>query len=179
MKVIKEDSELVACAKSGNKRCFELLFDKHLPGVLGFFYYLRAPEDVIDDLIQETFTKAFCKLSLYDSEKSFTNWLLSLARNLYYDHCRKKLRDRNLVESVSHNTQKNLEEKAMDNPVVEDLLDSLPEEARFLIELRVFQELSFNEIASILKEPEVNIRVRFHRIVSRLRDASGKEGNHD
>ncbi|MBF0544759.1 MAG: RNA polymerase sigma factor [Candidatus Riflebacteria bacterium] len=178
MKSFPDDAKIVEQVRAGDKNSLELLIDRHLPGVLGFFGYLGAPRDIIDDLVQETFIRASRKLALYDSGRPFITWLLSIARNIFYDQCRKTAREKNLVDTLSEDKVTTAEENALIDCSIRELLDSLPDETKLLIELRVFQGLPFQEIAKILDEPEVNIRVRFHRTISRLRGSARKENNH-
>ncbi|MBF0547502.1 MAG: sigma-70 family RNA polymerase sigma factor [Candidatus Riflebacteria bacterium] len=169
------NAELVNQTKQGEKKSFEQLIDRILPVVFGFFYYLNAPEDIVEDLVWETFTKAYQNLASFDSDRPFLTWVVSIGRNVYNDHCRKVSREKRLKIEVSKQKPIFTEEKILDKMLVKDLLDSLPIEDKFLVELRIFQDLPFSEISKIVNEPEGNLRVQFHRTIARLRLASGKE----
>lgn len=172
------DSELVIQARGGSEKAYESLVDKHLPGLFGFFRYLEAPRMIIDDLVQETFTKAFRSLDHYDVSRPFMPWLLSIARNTFYDHCRKEARDRELAKPDPSEAAGEMETDVINRHSVQEMLNSLSEEGKFLVELRIFQDLPFSDIAKIVGEAETTVRVRFHRILHKLRQVAGKEKSH-
>ncbi len=127
---------------------------------------------MVDDLVQETFAKTLQHLSLFDGKRSFTNWLLTIARNLYYDQCRRAGREKMVLSDPTMKpSNPRIEEKVVNQQTVKGLMETLPPEAQLLIELRVFQNIPFHEVSQITGEPEVNLRVRFHRTMTRLRAA--------
>jgi RNA polymerase sigma-70 factor (ECF subfamily) len=170
------DAHLVTLAREGRRNGFESLVHRHLPALVGFFRYLRAPPSLIDDLVQETFAKTFRNLDLYDPNRSFITWLLSIARNLFYDQCRRSAHDPVLPGELQATGTMRVEEEVIQRLSLQDLLARLPEESRFLVELRIFQDLPFAEIAKVTNESEGALRVRFHRILQQLRQRAGKEG---
>ena len=172
----KADGDLVQAALAGRREGYEGLVDQHLGSLVGFFRYLSAPADLIDDLVQETFTKAFRSLARFDRTRTFSTWLLSIGRNTYYDHCRQLARERRDQKNMEWEiTTPGIEEEIVKRRTLDELLSTLSEEARLLVELRVFQELPFTEIGQILGESEGALRVRFHRILGALRQTAGKE----
>jgi RNA polymerase sigma-70 factor (ECF subfamily) len=164
------DGELAVAAHRGDRSAFPVLVDRHLPGLCGFFRFLGAPPTQIDDLVQETFFRAFRRLETYDPTRSFGTWLLSIGRYLYYESFRKnKVREQS-VEFLPENADLRFEEKTIERRMVEDALTHLSDEARLLVELRIYRDLPFVEIAELTGESEVALRVRFHRTLKLLRN---------
>ena len=162
------DAEVVRLVRDGNTREFNVLVDRHLPALVGFFRYLGVPGGMIEDLLQETFMRAFEKIKLYDPAKSFPTWLTVVGRNIFYNQIRRK--DDGSVEKSEQKTFSDSgEDEIITRATVRELLDSLDEMGKFLVELRVFRDLSFAEISEITGEPEATLRVRFHRTIGRLR----------
>lgn len=178
--VRKDDAHDIEGALAGRREAFEALVDRHLGSLVGFFRYLAAPSHLVDDLVQETFTKAFNSLARFDRERSFSTWLLSIGRNTYFDHCRQHARERVQLEQLDRPiTSPGIEEDIVNRRMLDDLLAILSEDARLLVELRIFQELPFSEISQLLGDTEGALRVRFHRILGMLRQKVGKEQYHE
>jgi RNA polymerase sigma-70 factor (ECF subfamily) len=178
-KLLNNEAVLVEQAKSGQKRAFESLVDQSLPGLMGFFRYLEVPYDTMDDLVQETYLRAYKSFGSFDPSRRFVSWLLSIGRNVRFDFNQKHkiqpvAQEETKEESVLPD-EENIEKKL----VVERLLDSLPDKDKALIELRIYQDLPFKEIAAMTGESEGALRVRLHRIFQILRGKAQKEGlNH-
>ncbi|RCK78115.1 MAG: RNA polymerase sigma-70 factor, ECF subfamily [Candidatus Ozemobacter sibiricus] len=175
------DADLVRRALEGARDGYAGLVDRHLPSLVGFLRYLNAPPPLVDDLVQETFTKAFKHLRDYDPRRPFTTWLFSIGKNTFYDHCRKHHREQKMLEAhppAPDTSFEGVEEGVVKRRTLEELLASLNEQERMLIQLRIYQDLPFAEIAQIMGDSEGALRVRFHRILKTLRAAASKEGNH-
>lgn len=177
--VVVSDRDLVAAALAGRQHGFAGLVTRNLPGLVGFLRHLEAPPSAIDDLVQETFTRAFRSLATYDVERPFITWLLSIARNTLYDERREHARQRDLAQAAAGAAMRaptpGVEEQVVGRQTLQEALASLDEPARFIIEMRLIHDLPFGDIAATTGETEGNLRVRFHRALGRLRATMGKE----
>ncbi|MBF0502865.1 MAG: sigma-70 family RNA polymerase sigma factor [Candidatus Riflebacteria bacterium] len=175
------DAELITLTRTGRIEVFETLMDRHLPSLIGFFHYLGVPSSLIDDLAQETFFKAFRKLELYDPARPFATWLITIGRNVFLDERRKTARDSRLTRITNENPPPlSVENSVIERVTARELLDALDEGARFLLEMRLFQDLPFSDIAVMTGEPETTLRVRYHRLLNRLRLTASRPGEaHD
>lgn len=86
------DLSLVAqVAVFGNKRAFDELVRRYQSPVRRFFLNLTlGDEQLSDDLAQDTFIKAYLNIGKFRAMASFQTWLMRIAYNVFYDHCRKK-----------------------------------------------------------------------------------------
>jgi RNA polymerase sigma-70 factor, ECF subfamily len=172
------DAEIVQQVLKGQPQTFRMLVERHLPALFGFFRYLRVPEEMIEDMIQETFLRAFKYLERYDGKRSFTTWLTVIGRNAFITEIQKRGRQtpppafEDLI-SPSH------AETVVSRESAREMLKGLDEESRFLVELRVFRDLPFAEISEITGESVASLRVRFHRLLKRLRLAAERVGVHE
>lgn len=169
----EEDLLLVKRIKEGDKYALDKLVESYIPQLLAFFRYMHVPESILDDMVQDTIIRAIDKLDMFDEDKKFSTWLLTIARNLYLD---KRRRDHKLseikeemVRNSSEITNVSPETEIVGKYTVEELLKSLTSDERLLVELRVFQDASFAEIAELTGDLETTLRSRFFRILSRLR----------
>jgi RNA polymerase sigma-70 factor (ECF subfamily) len=75
------EEELVAAAKRGDEEAFETLFNRHQRRILGLaFRYTRVREDA-EDILQQTFQKAFLHLQTFEGKSSLSTWLTRIAIN--------------------------------------------------------------------------------------------------
>ncbi len=171
------DAEWVASVRAGRVQDFDHLVRRHLPALLGFVHYLRVPEAQQDDVMQEAFVRAFAHLDRYDPERPFVTWLLVIARNYYFNERRRTARDqaRRAAEPMCIPDIAGVEAAAISRVAAAAILAELSDDARFLVELRVFRELSFAEIGELLGESEGTVRVRFHRLLGQLRHEQQRE----
>ena len=174
----RSDADLVQETRDGHTAAFDLLVERHLSATVGFFRYLRVPPNSLEDLVQDTFLRAFRKLDLFDPTRTFSVWLLTIGRNLYFDQRRKNSFSEVTLERADIPTP-GPEDEIIERHSVQELLESLPEEARFLLELRIFRDLPFPEIAELTGESESTLRVRFHRLMQRLRLSHPTGGAHE
>lgn len=161
-------------AKKGNQTAFTTLLDHYWNEVYGFM--LKRTENEIDseDITIETFSKAFDKINTYNDESAFNTWLIAIAKNAHIDLLRKK--KSNLFTEIideKHNQAYNIVDttpSAEDKLITEQNLFQLLQYIKELkphyqevIQLRYFQELSYQEIADQLNESLSNVKIKLLR----------------
>jgi RNA polymerase sigma-70 factor (ECF subfamily) len=83
----KED--LLKNALSGDIKSFQMLFAEFQNQLKSYLYRLVTDRNDVDDLMHDTFIRAFDKISTYNQDSSFKTWVFKIATNLAYDHLRK------------------------------------------------------------------------------------------
>lgn len=169
------ETEVISKACRGDRRSFEKLVERYLPVILGFFCYLGASRIEAEDLAQETFIRVLKALDQYDHSRAFLKWITAIGRNVFIDHWRKTRRQNEIPMDMSQNPVVTVESTEKEYGTVEELLLSLSDDARYLVEMHVVEGLSFPEISESTGEAEGTLRVRFHRVLKRLR-VSAKKG---
>lgn len=114
----------------------------------------------VDDLIQETYLKAFRSLTSFRGDAPFRAWLLTIARRTCADHVRRRQRDRRLIEQVRASTP---DDRGPVREHTEELLHLLDPERRDAFVLTQLLDLSYEEAATILECPIGTIRSRVSR----------------
>jgi len=166
--------ELVKLAKEGNQQAFSLLLDMHWNEVL--FYHLKRNlnENDAEDIVIQTFSKAFDKIETFDEQYVFKKWLIAISKNVYIDFLRKKnalssLDIRQTEESEMHKiideTLSQEDELIREQNLAEllSLIKKLKPAYQEVIHLRYFQEMSYLEIAANLQEPINNVKIKLLR----------------
>lgn len=169
-----EINKKIEKAKNGNQVAFTFLLDYYWGEVYNFMLNRTENETDAEDITIETFAKAFDKIATYNPEFQFNTWLISIAKNVHIDLLRKK-KSSVFVEMTNHenNQAHNI---ADTTPSAEDELITLQNLSQLLqyikelkphyqevIQLRYFQELSYQEIANHLDEPLNNVKIKLLR----------------
>lgn len=167
--------KLVKKIRAGDVSALDELLELYIPQVKAFFRHLRVPEIYIEDLVQETFERMFSKLHTFDENKRFYSWLMVIGKNLYIDKYRKEEKANEILAAEPILTSCEMsdpEGETIGKVSAEELLKTLDNSERYIIELRVFKRLSFGEIAEITGIQEVTLRSRFFRAIKKLKNIS-------
>lgn len=169
-----EITQQIKRAKNGKQGAFKFLLDFYWNEVYGFQLKRIRNEHEAEDITIETFAKAFDKIDSFDESFTFSTWLITISKNIQIDKSRKKNAS---INSRTTDTFNNQAHKIVDHsPTPEDKLigdQNLAELLRYIkqlkphyqdvINLRFFQEMSYNEISETLEEPLNNVKVRLLR----------------
>jgi len=171
---VDPDAHLVRQHLNGDPKAFEALFRKYQTPIFNLVTRMVHGEDAYD-LTQDVFIKALKALKSFRGDAKFSTWLFTIARHTCLNHIRHK----NVVPEDS------LEEAQDDHPgneptdstmnvaklsevrelqlVVDELLTTMPMEARMMLILRDFEQLSYDEISQITELSIVNVKSKIHR----------------
>ncbi|MEZ7514196.1 RNA polymerase sigma factor [Flavobacterium frigidarium] len=161
-------------AKNGDQTAFTFLLNFYWNEVYGFMLKRTENETSAEDITIETFSKAFDKIASYNPEFQFNTWLISIAKNVHIDLLRKK-KSSLFIEITDREDQKayNIADttpSAEDELITEQNLSQLLRYIKELkphyqevIQLRYFQEMSYQEIAITIDEPLSNVKVKLLR----------------
>ena len=169
-----EINKKIEKAKKGDQIAFTFLLDHYWNEVYGFMLKRTENETDAEDITIETFAKAFDKISTYNSEFQFNTWLIAIAKNVHIDLLRKK--KSNLFVEITEEQDRQAQNIADTTPSAEDELITEQNLSRLLqfikelkphyqevIQLRYFQELSYQEIATKIDEPISNVKIKLLR----------------
>lgn len=155
------DSVLVQQYIVGNENALAMLINRHQSKIYGFIYSKLPDRDVADDIFQDTFIKVIktLKSNAYNEEGKFLPWVMRIAHNLIVDHFRKNKKmpvvrdtDEFSIFSVIKDDSKTIEGLMISQVIEEDLrriIQELPADQKEVLVMRIYQDLSFNEIAEI------------------------------
>jgi len=161
-------------AKKGDQVAFTFLLDFYWNEVYGFMLKRTENETNAEDITIETFSKAFDKIGTYNPEFQFNTWLIAIAKNVHIDLLRKK--NTNLFIEITDDENQQAYNIADTTPSAEDELITEQNLSRLLqfikelkphyqevIQLRYFQEMSYQEIANKIDEPLNNVKIKLLR----------------
>lgn len=187
-----EDDGLVKKALGGNEYAYKQLVEKYQRAL--YFHILKMIKDKeqVEDLVQETFVKAFDNLSTYNENYAFSTWLYRIATNHTIDYLRKKKLQTTSIDDPVKTRDGNMKMQLPDDSagtdrkiisqqrqkIVQHAIDDLPKKYRRVIELRHMQEKSYQEISEILDRPLGTVKAHIFRaremLYKALKDKKGQ-----
>jgi RNA polymerase sigma-70 factor, ECF subfamily len=168
------DAELIERWKAGDSRAATQIVGRHSQA-LARFAASSGERDGIEELVQDTFVRAFSSLDSFRGESSLRTWLFTIERRLMLDRRRAERRSRETVpvEEGDHVS----EFGALDSLIAEEAqervrrsLEALSPTQRDVFTLRVQQGLSYKEIAEVLGSTEGAARVHYHNAIKTVKE---------
>lgn len=159
--LVLPDAVLVKNYISGDESALASLIERHQSKIYGFIYSKINDRDLSDDIFQDTFIKVIktLKTQSYNEEGKFLPWVMRIAHNLVVDHFRKakkmpfqrETEEYSIFNYMTDNSL-NIEGQIISEQVEMDLtklLDELPQDQKEVLIMRMYQDLSFKEIADL------------------------------
>ncbi|WP_410879288.1 sigma-70 family RNA polymerase sigma factor [Myroides sp. DW712] len=153
------DATLVHQYVGGNEQALEILIKRHQAKIFGFIFSKLDDVELTNDIFQDTFIKVIntLKTGKYNEEGKFISWVMRIAHNLIMDHYRREKRitihndtEQTPFFSFLKDDSETIEELLITNQITTDLQQlilELPEDQQEVIRMRLYQDLSFKEIA--------------------------------
>ncbi len=168
------DLALIARWQGGDQRAASEIVERHAQA-LARFAASHGVRDDIDELVQDTFVRAFNSLESFRADSSLRTWLFTILKRLMLDRQRAERRARNKVElEEDHAVQ---EFNALDGMVADEALDRVRQAVarlsplqREVFTLRVTEGLPYLEIARIVESTEGACRVHYHNAMRAIKE---------
>lgn len=173
------DYQLVCAARDeGNPKAYADLMASYREPLYLLLLRMTHNTTTASDLTVETFSKAFLQLHRYSPTGTFSSWLFSIGVNTYIDHLRKRkletvsinnitrIGDNDFIEYQIPSSQPNPEEmmiRMQRDATLKEIVSQLKDPYRKIIELRYYEDLSYEDIAEQMKIPIGTVKVRLNR----------------
>jgi RNA polymerase sigma-70 factor, ECF subfamily len=176
---VRSDDELIAEVRSGATAAFAELASRYRDRVERLCQRFFSDRELVRDLAQESFIRAFAGFSTYRAEMPFFGWLRAVVVNVCYDELRRRRRrpeeliadfggpDANWIQLVEHSTPEQIveaaEERREAHVLAHRLLDLLRPDDRMVMVLRESEGMSVDEVAAIMGWSEAKVKIRAFR----------------
>ncbi len=166
-------------AQNGDQEAFGAIYDHFADKIYRFIYFRVSNKEVAEDILSDTFVKAWQKINQINSAAALSAWIYQIAKNNIIDYYRlkKDLVSLDEVEEILEveispidTMEVNLQQKK-----ILKVLDQLSEDQRQVIAYRFFEDLSIEEIAYVMSKTQGAVRVLQHRAIARLKEILGKK----
>ncbi len=175
----KEDYDLVLKALEQNdQNAYAKLMQRYRDSIYFLVLKMVHDPDDADDLTIEAFGKAFNNLDKYSPDFAFSTWLYKIALNNSIDFIRKKRLETTSIDEETENESGDTYKKDLQSPILDpeeryikeqraklmrETLEKLNPKYKMLIELRFFDELSYEEIAEKMNLPLGTVKAQLFR----------------
>jgi RNA polymerase sigma-70 factor, ECF subfamily len=177
-----DENQIVERVLKGEREAFAALVDAYKGAIFNLAFRMTDSYQDADDLSQETFIRAYRNLRQFDPQKRFFTWIYTVSLNLIRSHLKKHGR-----EMTRENTARNSPEAGIDQGALTEqgvmqaqeirhlaiCLQKLPADLREAVVLRFYQDLSFEEIASISGASLSAVKMRVYRGLEQLKQLMG------
>jgi len=169
------DRDLMLEAAKGNIETFGVLFDRYHQRLFEFFYRLSGDVPTSQDLVQDVFLRMIRYRRTFGEQSEFRPWMYRIARTVRIDRFKKRLVATSLSERTAEpqahvSAPERVLEQSEESALLQRALLQLPEAKREILVLARFQELKYEQIASLLNVDVGVVKVRVHRATMELRD---------
>ena len=160
-KIALTDNELIACYMAGDESALKTLITRHEKKVFSYIMISVKNRELAEDIFQDTFIKVINTLRSgnYKEEGKFVQWVMRIANNLKIDYFRKMQRmpifegngDFDIFD-VIYGTDPSVEQKMITEQIYDELrvlITMLPDEQREVLEMRIYNDISFKDIAEM------------------------------
>ena len=170
-----DDEAIMTEVRAGDVGRLETLFDRHHPGLVRYFLYLTGSRPESEDLAQDAFFRVLKYRHTYNPGASFRAWLYQIGRNVYADHLGRRKPEvampAEAPEIRGNETPPDREfQKKQEAVLLRRALAAMPGEKREVLILSRFQDMKYEEIASVLKCEVGTVKVRVYRAMRELSD---------
>jgi RNA polymerase sigma-70 factor (ECF subfamily) len=177
---IDPDRELAERFRSGDRSAFDMLVRRHQKGVWRVVRrYVKRDADAAD-VTQQVFVRAFKGLAAFRGAATVRSWLYRIAINCALSWLRDHRREQPSEIAEDSLTAMPVAPARIasnqDGTLLRAAIAQLPPKQKLVIELRIFDDLSFKEVAELADCTENTAKVNFHYAVKKLRDILG--GSH-
>ena len=172
----QEELDLIARVCRGEQALFAVLVDAYAQPIFNLALRMTGNRQDADDLAQETFLRAYGKLTRFDPSKKFFTWLYTISLNVIRNHLKSgpertaRITGANPdADPADQSTPEGLLMSREAGQILEICLQELPADLKEAVVLRFYQELTFEEIATITDASVSAVKMRAYRGLERLR----------
>lgn len=173
------DALLAVAAKDGDDEAFAELVKRYLKPLYGFAYRYVGDRDAAEDVVSETFLRAWKHLRRYDPARSFSAWLFAIARNAALDWLKKKKPqafsalgddEDSFAERVPDESEPldRMLDRALDAHNLERAMERLHPDERTILLMHYRDALTFADIGAVMGAPLNTVKSRHFRALKKL-----------
>jgi len=175
---LQTDLMLIEEVRAGKRAAFSELVKRHQRGLLRLSMRFMKDVDTSQDIVQEAFIKAYEKLHLFEGRASFKSWLYQIAVNTARNKLRENRYDYSNIDdvhlSVSATAEKNMVHAAV-SEIIQTEVDRLPFKQKTALVLRVYEDMSFAEIAEVMECPYDTAKANYRHALLKLKETFEKQ----
>lgn len=179
------DENIAKAVQGGDTEAFRFLVMRYESKILRYGRKFLKDKDDIKDLTQDVFIKAFTNIKSFDISRKFSAWIYRIAHNEFVNALKKKAYqplaflnfdvDVFLPQLVSDEESESMASERLSKEVVDKCLDELDLKYKEVLILSYYEDMSYQEIAEIMRIPVSTVGVRLRRAKEKVREIYEKK----
>ncbi len=166
------DSHLIEQACEGNREAFDELVKRYHAPLVSFLKFVCSHRIEVDDVAQEAFLKSYVNLHQFDTNRSFKNWLYTIARRSVSKKRLKAAPTDPSIEQLTDNAADpgcQVEQDDQNRNIWETVRKYSSDQEFQIMWFRYAEQMTIREIASVMQKTEASLKMNLSRIRKRLR----------
>jgi len=172
---IYSDEQLMARFQEGDENAYIELVNRYRDKLINFVYNYIRDFEISEDIVQDTMVKLYQKKHYYKEINKFSTWIYTISKNLAFTEFRKKKRRKiTLLSQISKDdrpydipadqpgTDQEIQSE-ITTRIIRKAIDGLPEKFKEVINMRDINQLSYEQISSIINVPIGTVKSRINR----------------
>lgn len=169
---MKSFDDYIDLMMNKDEAAFFEVYQQTKAGVYSVIASIIKDRQAIEDLMQETYIKMLKSLNQYQKGRSFTSWLLQIAKNLALDYYRKHQKE--VVMDIQENeylfTKNQVNENQEIDLELNEMLSSLTIDEREVVTLKIVSEMKFKDIAESLNKPLGTVLWIYNKAIKKVKN---------
>ena len=171
--------DLITRTRAGEGEAFHLIFERYSRPIISFIYDMVGDAEAAEELMQETFVRAYKNLGSLRMDAKLSTWLFGIAKNVARESLRGRQKSATRKVELDDEMVRELRDTELPpddflinkelNQVIQDALARLDEDKRLVFSLKIFQQQSYEEIASITGFSIPKLKTDLHRARAEMR----------
>ena len=170
----EDEKVLIQAIKAGDFRQFERLIVAYQKPLYVFIWRMVQDEDDAKDICQDTFFKAYKKIKSFKEKSKFSSWLFQIGYRKTLDFIAKKKRQRIVLDKMGAKSQMASNEEEFEikqaDRAIGKMIDDLQQNHRTALHLFYKEEMTYKEIAAVMRVPINTVKSHIHRGKEIIRD---------
>jgi RNA polymerase sigma-70 factor, ECF subfamily len=171
---VLSDMDLVTLVRQGQRKAFSVLVKRYQKPLLRLSLRFVKELSKAEDVVQESLIKAYEKLNSFEGRASFKSWLFQITVNTAKNKLRENRHDATDIENTHLSVAPIAESSLVNNAVsklLQDEVEKLPAKQKTALVLRIYEDLSFQEIAEIMDCPYDTAKANYRHALLKIRTA--------
>jgi len=169
---MQTEAELIKRILEGEWRNFAVLVDKYESKVYSYVFYLMGNQEDAEEIVQDTFVKAYRSLHQFRGEASFSTWLIRIAHFGCLTRFRLKVPKKVDLQEVNMYEGEDKSERILDQKdrkvILTKALERLKPDERSVVTLFYYNDYSLKEITEVTEMTLSNVKILLHRSRKKL-----------
>ena len=173
MEHMAADEALALACQQGDREAFGVLYDRYIERIYRFVYAKTFSKETAEDIVSGVFLRAYERIQSFDAQKgNVAQWLYGSARNAVIDYYRTRKSHTDIEDIYDLGEHERTEEKldarnTLKN--IEQYMGTLSGRQREIVFLRVWEERSYEEIATLVGGSPSSVKMMFSRTIRDIR----------